>query len=128
MNASPIPRFAVRGMLYSLWAYLCTLGLAGLAYFLLKPGSIRTTLILTPVLTAVLIVGVTHFVYRASDEYIRQRILKAIAATAAIVAFATLGYFCLELFGYPRQSMIVVNLFGWAVFSVLLLYVILRSR
>jgi hypothetical protein len=47
--------------------------------------------------------------------------------TALAVSFGTLAYFVLELFGFPRVSMIVVNLFGWSVFNILMAYVI-RSR
>jgi hypothetical protein len=48
--------------------------------------------------------------------------------TALAVAFGTLAYFVLELLGFPRLSMIVVNLFGWSAFNLLMIYVIVRSR
>lgn len=121
-------RWHTRGVLWGLWAYLCTLGVAGLALAFLPRGDTRTVLILLPLLAALLMIGTTYFVYRASDEYLRQKILRSIATTAVVLAFATLGYFCLELMGYPRQSMIVVNLAGWAVFSVQLLIVLYRAR
>jgi hypothetical protein len=91
-------------------------------------GSTRTALILTPILPALLIVAVTYWVYQACDEYIRSRILKCIAITAVIVAFCTSSYFVLELFGFPRLSMLWINLLGWSIFNLQMLYVILRSR
>jgi hypothetical protein len=91
-------------------------------------GSIRTTLILTPVLPALLIVAVAFWVYRACDEYVRSRILTCVAITAVIVAVVTSSYFVLELFGSPRVSMLWINLLGWSVFNLQMLYVILRSR
>ena len=123
-----IPRTAARSIFYSQWAYWCTLLMAGLGYSRLSPGTVRTALIVTPLLTALLVIGTTWWVYRACDEYIRLRILRVVAITGVIVALATLGYFFLELSGYPRLSMIVVNLFGWSVFNLLLLYVVYRSR
>jgi hypothetical protein len=39
-----------------------------------------------------------------------------------------LGYFFLELLGVPRLSMLWVNLLGWSVFSLQMLFVIFRSR
>jgi hypothetical protein len=54
--------------------------------------------------------------------------LKSLVITAITVAACTLGYFSLELFGFPRLSMLAVNLFGWSVFNLLILYVIVRSR
>lgn len=85
-------------------------------------------IILTPLLPAFLIVAIAHWMYQACDEFIRLRILRCLVLTAAIVAFGTLGYFFLELFGSPRLSMVVVNLFGWSVFNLLMIYVIARSR
>lgn len=123
-----IPRSAARSIFYSQWAYWCTLLMAGFGYSRLSPGTTRTVLLATPVLTALLVVATAFWVYRDCDEYIRLRILRCVAVTGVIVAFATLGYFFLELSGYPRLSMIVVNLFGWSVFNLLLLYVVYRSR
>ena len=47
---------------------------------------------------------------------------------ALAIAFGTLTYFVMELLGFPRLSMIVVNLFGWSIFNLLMIYVITRSR
>ncbi|HEX3835832.1 MAG TPA: hypothetical protein VHW25_02635 [Steroidobacteraceae bacterium] len=121
----PLP---VRAILFSLWAYLCTLIMAAVAPRYLAAGGVREFVLLLPLLTLLLVVCVTYWVYRASDEYIRHRILRCAAVTGVILAFSTLGYFCLERLGYPPLSMIVVNLYGWSVFTVLMLWVLYRAR
>ncbi len=117
------------GVVFSIWTYLCTLYVATVAPRVLAAGGTREFVVMAlPLLTLLLVVGIIFFVYRASDEYIRQRILKAVALTALILAFSTTTYFCLERLGFPQLSMIVVNLYGWSVFSVLLLWVLSRAR
>ena len=115
------------GIVFGLWAYLCTLAMAAVAPQYLA-GGIREVVILLPMLTTLLMVSIIYWVYRANDEYIQRRILKCTAATGIIVAFSTLGYFCLERLGYPQLSMIVVNLYGWSVFTILVLCVLYRRR
>jgi hypothetical protein len=44
------------------------------------------------------------------------------------VGFCTLGYFFLELLGFPRLSMLAVNLLGWSVFNLQMVFVIIRAR
>jgi hypothetical protein len=83
---------------------------------------------LAPVLTAALCVATTRWSYEACDEYVRARIQRAVIATALVLAAGTLGYFILELLGFPRISMLWVNLFGWSVFNLQMLLVIYRSR
>jgi hypothetical protein len=122
------PRRMALNIFWCQWAYWSTLAMAAYSYRYLPEGSIRIALILTPVLPALLIVAVAYWVYDACDEFIRLRILKSVVITAITVAFCTLGYFFLELFGFPRLSMLAVNLFGWSVFNLLVLYVIVRSR
>ena len=128
----PITRIYSRpavGILFSLGTYLCTLFVAAMAPRILAAGGTREFVVVAvPLLTLLLVVGIIYFVYRASDEYIRHRILKSAALTGVILAFSTLGYFCLERLGFPPLSMIVVNLYGWAVFSALLLWVLYRAR
>ena len=118
----------VVGILCSLWAYLCTVVMAAVAPRYLAAGGTREFVLLLPMLTALLVVCIIYWVYLASDQYIRHRILKCAALTGVIMAFSTLGYFCLEMLGYARLSMIVVNLYGWAVFTVLMLWVLYRAR
>lgn len=122
------PRGLARSIFLSQWAYWCTLAMAAWSGLYLPAGSIRTALIVTPVLPAMLIIAVSYWVYQACDEYIRLKILRCVAMTASIVALCTLAYFFLELLGFPRLSMLAVNLLGWSVFNLGMLYVIIRSR
>jgi hypothetical protein len=127
-QATPVYTLPVLAILLSLWAYLCTLIMAAVAPRYLAAGRTRQFVLLLPLLTLALVVCITYWVYRASDEYIRHRILKCAAITGVILAFSTLGYFCLERIGYPPLSMIVVNLYGWSVFTILMLWVLYRAR
>jgi hypothetical protein len=126
--SSEFPAETLRGIYYSQWAYWCTLLMAAMSFVYLPAGSARNLVVLAPVLTALLGAAVVYWVYRSCDEYVRQRILKCAAATGIVMMFATLIYFLLELNGQARLSMIAVNLLGWTVFHLLLLYVVIRSR
>jgi hypothetical protein len=123
-----LPRKVAFWIFCGQWAYWSTLAMAAYSYRYLPEGSIRSTIILTPVLPALLIVAVAYWIYDARDEFIRVRILKCVVITAIAVASCTLGYFFLELFGFPRLSMVAVNLLGWSVFNLSMLYVVIRSR
>jgi hypothetical protein len=83
--------------------------------------------ILTPLLTAILCAAVASWVYSACDEYVRAKILRVTVITALAVALGSLGYFCLELLGFPRQSMIWVGILGWSAFNLQLLFVVFRA-
>jgi hypothetical protein len=128
MASDTFPRQAVLGIFFAQWAYWCTLAMAAWSYAYLPQGSIRDALIVTPVLPALLIIAVAYWIYLACDEFIRLTLLKCAVTTAITVAFCTLGYFFLELFGFPRLSMLVVNLLGWSVFNLQMVLVIIRSR
>jgi hypothetical protein len=127
-QATRVYTLPVLAILLSLWVYLCTLVMAAVAPHYLAAGGTREFVLLLPLFTLLVVVGITYGVYRASDEYIRHRILKCAAVTGVILAFSTLGYFCLERLGYPQLSMIVVNLYGWSVFTILMLWVLYRAR
>lgn len=127
-RATRVYTLPVMGILISLWIYLCTLVMAAVAPRYLAAGRTRDFVLVLPLLTLLLVVGVTYAVYRGSDEYIRHRILKCAALTGIILAFTTLGYFCLERLGLAPLSMIVVNLYGWSVFTILMLWVLYRAR
>ncbi len=118
----------VVAILTGLYIYLCTVVMAAVAPRYLAAGGTREMVLLLPLLTALLLVCVIFWVYLASDEYIRHRILKCAALTGVVMAFSTLGYFCLEMLGYARLSMIVVNLYGWVIFTVLMLWILYRAR
>ena len=128
MDASALPRFWVRGVLGSQWAYWCSLAVAALSVTYIPPGTIRTAVMLAPILTALFCESVVYWLYEACDEYIRSRLLRCVAVTAVIVAFCTLGYFFMELLGFPRLSMLWVNLLGWSAFNLQELFVVFRSQ
>jgi len=128
MISRTYPPHAISGILFGQWTYWSALIIALWGYAYMPEGSIRTALILTPVLPALLIVCVAFWVYRSCDEYVRSRILRCVAVTAIFVATCTFGCFLLELFGYPRLSMLWINILGWSMFSVQMLYTIMRSR
>jgi hypothetical protein len=119
----------VTGVLGGLFAYLATVATVPFGvHFLAADGARQLVVVVLPMLTAVLLVSIIFLIYVASDEYVRNRILKCAALTGVIMAFSTLGYFCLEMLGHARLPMIVVNLYGWAVFTILLLWVLCRAR
>jgi hypothetical protein len=119
----------VVGILFGLWTYLCCLYVAALAPRILATGGTREIVVLTlPLLTLLLLVCIIYSVYRASDEYLRQRILRSAAHTGVILAFSASLYFSLERLGLPQLSMMPVILYGWAVFTSLLLWALYRSR
>jgi len=128
MASKIYPPYAVSSIFWCQWTYWCTLVMAVWSYAYMPHGSIRMLLILTPILPALLIAFVAHGVYQACDEFIQSRILRSLVITALSVSFCTFGYFLLELFGFPRLSMLAVNLLGWSVFNAQMLYVIIRSR
>lgn len=124
-----LPRKVAFNIFCLQWAYWTVLAMAAWGWRYMPAGStIRASFILIPVLLALLIVDNAYWIYAACDEFIRLRILKCVVITAIAVAACTLGYFFMELFGFPRLSMLAVNLFGWSVFNLSMLYVIIRSR
>ena len=127
-DSGPRYTWPVRGIIASLWVYLTSLVMAAIAPRYLAAGGTRQAVLLLPLLTTLLVVAILYWIYRASDAAIRHRILKCAALTGIILAFSTLGYFCLERLGYPQLSMIVVNLYGWSLFTILILGVLYRAR
>ncbi|QWT21273.1 hypothetical protein KPL74_04560 [Bacillus sp. NP157] len=125
---SLLPRKVAFNLLCFQAAFWISLGVSAWMWRFLPDGTIRTCLVLIPVLLGLLIAANAFWVYEACDEFIRLRILKCVVVTAMVVAACSLGYFFLELLGFPRLSMLVVNLFGWSVFNLSLLYVVSRSR
>jgi hypothetical protein len=116
-------------ILFSLLAYLCTVVMAAFApHLLAADGARQLVVVAVPMLTLLLVVCAIFIAYLASDEYVRNRILKCAALAGVILAFSTLGYFCLEVLGHARLSMIWVNLYGWTVFIIPLLWVLYRAR
>ena len=128
MDGQLLPRAALRSVAYSQWAYWYLLVVAALSVVYISPGSGRTAVLLCPMLTSALCLFVAYWVYQGSDEYIRVRLLLCVAITAIIMSTCSLGYFFLELMGFPRVSMVWINLIGWSVFNLQVLYIVYRSR
>ena len=128
MTARQFPSPAVKAIIWSQWAYWSTLVVAVYAYIAMPHGSIRAVLILAPILPGLLIFAVTYWLYKACDEYIRFKTLQAGPITAVIVAILALIYFFLELLGFPRLSMMWIQIVGWSVFDGQMLWLMLRSR
>ena len=123
-----LPRFALKAVGYSQWAFWCSIAGAVLAVSYIPPGSMRNFVIATPALTAALCVAASYWLYEACDEFQRVRILRAAARTAVLMGAATLGWFFLELMGFPKLSMLWVNIVGWGLFNLQVLFVIFQSR
>ena len=123
-----LPRFAVRTVGYSQWAYWCSLVMSVLAIAYVPAGSVRNFVVVTPALTAALCVAASYWLYEACDEFQRVGILRAITRTAIIMAAATLIWFFFELAGFPRVSMLWVNIAGWSIFNFQILMMVFSSR
>jgi hypothetical protein len=128
VDTQSLPPATLRSIAYSQWAYWSSIVIAALSVVYIPPGSVRTAVLLSPILTAALCLSVAYWLYRASDEYIRVKLLLCVAVTAIVVASCTLGYFFLELAGLPRVSMLWINLLGWSIFNLQVLFVMFRSR
>jgi hypothetical protein len=109
-------------------AYGAALGGCAWALGHLPPGSARTGVVLLPVLPGLAIVGITARLYGRCDEYVRRRILEAVAWAASTTAVWTMVYAFLELAGLPRLSAAWVVVVGWAVFVGLMLRFIATHR
>ena len=127
-TAESLPHFATKTVFYSQWAFWCSIAGAFLAVQYVPAGSVRNFVIATPALTAGLCVAASYWLYEACDEFQRVRILRAAARTAVLMAAATLLWFFLELSGFPKLSMLWVNILGWGLFNVQVLFVIFQSR
>lgn len=128
MDNNAVPPHITRGVLFSQWTYWCSLAIAAMSIHYIPPGSIQTAVMLVPVLAAILSTATAYWIYEACDEFVRTQLLKAVAVTAIIVAAVTLGYFFLELTGYPRISMLWVNMIGWSAFNLQVILVIHRAK
>ena len=68
-----------------------------------------------------LMFALTGWLYRASDEYIRLRMLAAAAVSAFVVGAFVFVYGHLELIGFQHLSMAWVHNLGWALFVIQML-------
>lgn len=128
MNSSVVPPNVTRSVAFSQWTYWCSLAVSALSVRYIPPGPIQIAVMLVPVLAAILSISVAYWLYEACDEFIRIQLLRCVVVTAIIVAVVTLGYFFLELSGFPRVSMLWVNLVGWSAFNLQVILIVRRSR
>jgi hypothetical protein len=71
-------------------------------------GTLRTIILLTPMLGFALAIWAIARHLRRIDEYMRQNLLETFAIGAAITAAVTFSYGFLETAGFPRLSMFTV--------------------
>jgi hypothetical protein len=71
-------------------------------------GSVRTALMVSPMLGFGLVMWAIVRSFGRMDEYIHQRSLQAIAIAAGVTAGWTFTYGFLEIAGYPKLSMFTV--------------------
>lgn len=128
MNSNALPSNVTSSVFFSQWTYWCSLAIAAMSAYYIPPGPIRTAVMLIPILGAILSMAVAYWLYEACDEFVRIQLLKAVAVTAIIVAACTLGYFFLELAGFPRVSMLWINLVGWGAFNLQLILIVRRAQ
>jgi len=128
MQTETLPRFALRAVGWSQWAYWCSLAGALLSLTYIPAGPVRGFVVLAPAFAAALCIAASYWLYEACDEYLRHQILRAVTRTAILVAAGTLAWFLFELNGFPRISMLWVNLIAWSVFNLQMLFVVFRSQ
>jgi hypothetical protein len=128
MSDAKFPRTAASAILWSQWAYWCALGIAVWAYFAMPSGSIRSFLVITPVAPGLLIFAVSYWLYLSCDEYVRHRTVRAAAITAIGIGLLSLVYFFLERLGFPKLSMMWIQVIGWSIFNVQMLYLWFEAK
>jgi hypothetical protein len=109
-------------------AYVAAVSAAACLSTVLGPGAVRNTAILLPLLPGLYLLGVTIRMYRRCDEYVRLRVLHAVAGAAVVTAAWTLVYAFLESVGLPRIDIGWVSNIGWAAFAVLMLRFMTTDR
>lgn len=94
----------------------------------LPPGTVRTMLILSPIAPGLFLIWNSVRWYRRCDEYVRLRILQATAVVAVFTAVWTLIYPYLELLGLPHLNVGLVHAFGWPIFMIAMVRLLVTGR
>lgn len=68
-------------------------------------GIEKTSVLLSPILPVLLMVGVVVRCFHRSDEYLRLQMLENLALTTSVIFIGTFVYGSLEAMGFPRISM-----------------------
>lgn len=97
-------------------AYLVAYSGAMWALMTQPAGLLKTLLVMAPIVPGSLMIWRSVVNYRRSDEFVRQKILQAVALTAVVTAFWTLVYAYLEPLGLPHLNMGFVHTVGWPIF------------
>jgi len=121
MTRAAFSRKHLHAFLWAQLAYWLTLGMSIWGLTQMPRGSVRTLLILFPIVPGLLMFALTGWLYRASDEYIRLRMLAAAAVSAFVVGAFVFVYGHLELIGFQHLSMAWVHNLGWALFVIQML-------
>jgi hypothetical protein len=103
---------------FGAWFVVYLLAYAGAMWALLRlpPGTMRSTLVLAPILPGLGLIWSTVLAYRRADEFVQREILLAGSLAALFTAVWTLAYAFLEPLGLPHLNMGFVHTFGWPVF------------
>jgi len=109
-------------------AYVTACAAAAWALSSLPPGTLRTMVVLLPVLPGCYLIWMAAHLYRRSDEYIRLRVLQAIAWAATVTAVWTMAYAFLELAGLPKLSLGWVSTVGWGIFVGWMVRLVVTGR
>jgi len=129
MTVSRFTRRHLHAWVWSQVAFLCTWALCIWALLAMPPGGVlRTVLVLSPIPAGFVIYGVGCWLYFASDEYIRVRILMAATVSALVMSAFALVYSYLALLGFSQPPLYWVHNIGWAVFVVQMLRVIYSTK
>ena len=108
--------------------YLVAYAAAMWASVSLPPGVARTALQILPIAPGLFLIWNGVRWYHKCDEYIRLRILQAVAVVAVFTAVWTLVYAYLELLGLPSLNMGFVHTLGWPIFVVAMVRLIVTGR
>lgn len=129
MPTKPISRkSAIAALLWSQFVYWCAVAIAAWAVACMPAGGIRSALALTPIGPALLVFSVSYWLYRACDEYIRQRMLQAAAVTAVGMMLLVTVYYYLQLAGLPPLNLAWISDFGWVLFIGQIIPILRQSR
>jgi hypothetical protein len=109
-------RFWMRQFGWWFFAYLLAYGAAMWALASQPPGSVRTLLVLAPIVPGLAMIFATLVAYQRGDEFVQREILIATGIAALFTAAWTLVYAYLEPLGFPHLNVGFVHTFGWPIF------------
>jgi hypothetical protein len=81
----------------------------------MEPGTVRTLLLITPIIPLALSIWAIARHFKRMDEFVRLRSLESLAIAAAVTAGLSLTYGFLESAGFPKVSMFWV----WGVMGLI---------